>query len=446
MGILRFRENLFQDYVDTSYVMEETWERKSDGKIVNVLRNESFSKFFLPHTFSSMHDDPAPVRAHPAPFKVIDHTTASIKWRNGQVTLRYTRSQGIYNKYLVITYASPAALYRHRFGMGPTTWAYLLNGAPTSNSAGEHYATDWYALADQLQEKLEQIIPQGMQLGETLIEHEIFVDLFKMLINPTNALRNILKYSKLIGNTPLARLRQMAKRLAGTYLGYQFGVKPALDDVRKIVDASYEIQKRLYYLRANQGKFIPVRARLQQASPTTDPPEFVFNPGVSSKVRKIFSERTTIGSMSCWARVREDLNLTDNWNAATQYFGLNKVLGLAWELVPFSFVVDWFTNVQERINTFTRIRTKPPFTEVNRMGYSQAETTLYDVQFLNGFNPSLSGWIPVGNQKPFTLCTVRKRRYIRSLQQPGENKLFDFSNLGFYQFVTGAALFIQRLR
>jgi hypothetical protein len=41
------------------------------------------------------------------------------------------------------------------------------------------------------------------------------------------------------------------------------------------------------------------------------------------------------------------------WQAAAAQFGFNDPLKVVWEAIPYSFVVDWFANVQGMLDRFT---------------------------------------------------------------------------------------------
>jgi hypothetical protein len=125
-----------------------------------------------------------------------------------------------------------------------------------------------------------------------------------------------------------------------------------------------------------------------------------------------------------------------------QYFGLNKVLGLAWELVPFSFVVDWFTNAQERINYYTRLRTGGPFIDIRTPCYSIKQTLTEDL-FITNRGKNMLGWHGVSTDNPFKVARREVKSYVRTTKCPDTSGVVDLSTLGTFHAVTGGALILQ---
>jgi hypothetical protein len=358
-------------------------------------------------------------------------------------TNEFTRTYS--NPYLAITdltgdTADPATLY---------------NSAPQAYSAGDYKKIDWYALTDSFTEQCESFTKSKFLAGETMYESAIFADAFKVLLNPTRALptlvKNILQRSS---SSQLKKFRRMklgefarsckglTKSAVNAHLSYDFAIKPAIEDVKHALDAHSFVSARMRYLRQHSGSFVPIRVRQELPAnfdnTTTTPP----TPGQNSKLFVNLEYKYTVGTISAWARIREDLDWEDSWSAYLQYFGIGKMVGLLWELVPFSFVVDWVSNAQEHINHVSRLRTGGPFCGIRSLCASEKSITRKNLMFHPGYNASLQCQItnPVG---PNLIGHCDQINYYRYASIPTTSGLVDFSNLGSFQYVKFAELVFQ---
>jgi hypothetical protein len=144
-------------------------------------------------------------------------------------------------------------------------------------------------------------------------------------------------------------------------------------------------------------------------------------------------------------RVRTDINQASRWRAYTEYFGVNKALGTVWELTPFSFVTDWFTNFQERINEFTRIRLGAgPFMGLAAVGSSIRNVVNYDIVIYPGYDYT-EGMDLIQPSTPSPILRVEVSDYTRYPFIPDTSGVVDMSTLGLFQGVTLGELLIQKL-
>lgn len=307
---------------------------------------------------------------------------------------------------------------------------------------------DWFALVDSFQESLDQFVPSSMLLGETLIEHRIFFDAFKILVNPSSALKTLLSFGrrriKQIGRLPTKQaVKVISKDIADANLGYQFGVKPAISDIVSILNAHRKVASRMEFLARNGGRYIPVRVRQVLPGGYTNPALPTLASGEQSHLGWYAKDYSSVATIGCYARVREDLNWMSTWTAYLQYFGINKIAGLGWELIPFSFILDWFTNFQERINTETRLRVGGPFTEIRGLWSSVKKDKTEELLWVPGYNPYMQHYYSSPGSR--TTAAIRRiTEYSRDTTIPDQSGVVDLSSLGLFHYTSGASILIQR--
>lgn len=121
--------------------------------------------------------------------------------------------------------------------------------------------------------------------------------------------------------------RKSAKAFANNFLEFHFGWSPLLADIH---DATTVLQSRI----------TPHRAEGRAAVELTQPEFLVGNRYDQNHYR---------AQCKLVAEVQVD---NPNFALATQ-LGVTNPAIVAWELVPFSFVVDWFVNVGDFLQSFT---------------------------------------------------------------------------------------------
>jgi len=124
------------------------------------------------------------------------------------------------------------------------------------------------------------------------------------------------------GNVSLALYHLGLKEkggIASTYLAYQFGFKPLMNDVQNAVKATLDTLER-------KGEFTV-------KSTYVDRVQLLYNPLLQSH------------DLIEGCQVGYSVRIDNKQLAAAQAMGLTNPLALAWELFPLSFVVNWFLSV-----------------------------------------------------------------------------------------------------
>lgn len=126
------------------------------------------------------------------------------------------------------------------------------------------------------------------------------------------------------------------RTFSDNWLKYQFGYKPIVNDMVNSAKAFTELGKR--------SSFVTITGRATASNRSNSPPiSFSFGGplgGGDGTYRNEFDVRwdCTVGYV---------VEITNPYLAELASLGLTNPIAATWELLPFSFVVDWFVNVGE---------------------------------------------------------------------------------------------------
>lgn len=273
------------------------------------------------------------------------------------------------------------ALTVHRGYFNDNPWGNYPTIAASSDAEAENQALTFFLRSIKGASRTTQL---GVALGELR-------ETVRMIRRPAQALRSgITDYlaavrSRNRGVRSNSALRSM---ISGTFLEYRFGWSPLINDVKQLGQAIAEIQTRKYQPRVSGfGEHV--------VSATRD-----IRVGAE---RQIYI-RTNKSQVYYRGGLKED---TPSLSAHATRLGLDPFqdfIPTVWELIPWSFVVDYFTNIGDLLDAAT--------TSLSR--YAWGSRTLRKTQIWNHIiayqqsavdlsypPPSWSGFI--GNNSPETL-------------------------------------------
>lgn len=203
-----------------------------------------------------------------------------------------------------------------------------------------------------------------------------------------------------------ANLRKEAKSFADNFLEIHFGWSPAVRDIGSVMHI------------LTQG-VPPVRAR--------------GSCRIKNKYVQLpsgYSYKTITRSLDCFQKLGADISV-DNPNLwLANQMGLLNPLSVAWDAVPFSFVVDWFVNVNEVLSSFSDLWglniVNPYCTTFVRSSVNSIDDPGYGasyIQFINGEVTSFSRQTSLGGgptlkvRRPWQLSVTRGTTAISLLIQ-----------------------------
>jgi hypothetical protein len=162
-----------------------------------------------------------------------------------------------------------------------------------------------------------------------------------MIVNRANQIRQFVGYVRKAKFLEAARTLKLSifpkgvskvKSFGNNFLEYHFGWEPLLKDIHAAVDT---------FLNPHLPGKRPISGRGSAVGDTFVPPIPAWSVSGYSTTESV---KTRLG-----AALSVD---NPNLHLASQ-LGLVNPASVAWELVPFSFVVDWFSNVGQVLSSYT---------------------------------------------------------------------------------------------
>lgn len=233
--------------------------------------------------------------------------------------------------------------------MGQLSGDFSFQGA-RSPSAGSLSAAglpeaDWSELVYQVGQQLDGHMTTSQNLLVSVAQMSQTIGMFA---NPGN----LVKMQKMARRSQLT-LRELIKQPANAWLEYQFGWKNLYRDVIALYNVWAEVRKHQAFLQQSVDKYTSI-----------------------AQAKNVYQDNPSIGLSSlsvggCWngyvtivpkiSRIRSTDRFTldvlrdramASWSTMDQVLarlGARDVAEALWDLVPYSFVVDWFTHINQVI-------------------------------------------------------------------------------------------------
>lgn len=156
----------------------------------------------------------------------------------------------------------------------------------------------------------------------------------------------------------LPRLRKWASThtAADILLWWKFGLEPTIRDAKNIMKSWKQTRDRLDHLRKINNRTVTLHTRHKVKYEPVEPP-----PSIGWGYDPIYpwpTLRQTSLEMMCYVSIQATYALQGLdgpfafWDSLAATLGLNNPVGIYWEKIPFSFVVDWFVNVGDFIENY----------------------------------------------------------------------------------------------
>lgn len=236
-------------------------------------------------------------------------------------------------------------------------------------------------------------------------------------------------------------LSNVVKLPANAWLEYQYGWRSLYNDVSDLATIMPRLLEHKQYLKRTVDEFSSVSNRMDSEVNNTSyylPP----SPGMGTNwdlgLRSKSAKRTCCFSLD----VKRDGSASSisDFDHILTGLGTRQVAEALWDLVPFSFVVDWFFHIDKLVSS-----SNVSWSQFNlrRVGYSTKYQYMYE--FLA--KGSAQNWKSTIQSPEISLGTFPiYRRYVRTPGIPGGGyTVSPWNSLNVTQLMSGAALIVQRL-
>jgi len=158
------------------------------------------------------------------------------------------------------------------------------------------------------------------------------------------------------------------KNLGSQYLNYEFGWRPFVNDLLKIFKTAKNIENKIAYLRKNNNKWVKRRGTIKNETSTVRETKsgnisipvlttYFYANSSWNTYERLLTVNDRIWFEASWKFYIHDLSVdkADSvWSSRLlrHLYGLTLTPALAWELIPFSWLQDWFLNVQDVLENF----------------------------------------------------------------------------------------------
>lgn len=218
---------------------------------------------------------------------------------------------------------------------------------------GQKYVFETYPAHSQIPATQQLSAPNGWQLDLVAGTNPS-----RPVINPVEMAQNLVQLPKLLRDTfrflsnPKKAL-STTKSVANNYLAFQFGWKPFIEDLTKLLDVqSYIIKRNKELNQLYSGKGLKRRLRFgsdTNAVQTSQPLSFVTPAQIVFPVT-VTTVRESWGTIRWYPTAPPKYHPDDaRWNQHIR----NIVLGMTpegiangvWKIIPWTWLIGWFTNV-----------------------------------------------------------------------------------------------------
>lgn len=220
------------------------------------------------------------------------------------------------------------------------------------------------------------------------------------------------------------------KKLANAHLMKEFGIDPFISDLRKLFSILDNMDKKILFLKSQIGK--RYRAGYREDIPTPAGLNTTTFVGTTTLECEYYRAQFNV-SMEVSHDIPELDSLGSRIKVAMAMLGLNNPAAVIWEAIPYSFLVDWFINVQDLVAQF------------GTLPFLTGKITVHKVSTSVHQRATIAHYIDVYGNKKVLLDRYNLHRFWRNPLLPTLSFLTLKSALTDDQLLLGVALLRQRL-
>jgi len=199
----------------------------------------------------------------------------------------------------------------------------------------------------------------SVPLDELLVEHALRVaQPISTSISLINFLLELKDMKRIID---LISPQTIADRVSNGILTWNFGICPFVSDLVSLASSISKMKKQMAWLRKNAGKPVRIMTKRSIPVPASYDPGFEDEAAPTGPISNhLATARLVVGTpeITAWCVTWVTYDLDDvsslelTMQAALRTFGISNPLLVAWNAIPYSFVVDWLLNIDKFIKRF----------------------------------------------------------------------------------------------
>lgn len=292
---------------------------------------------------------------------------------------------------------------------------------------------DWADLTDQVGSQLDGHMQVGQNLLVSLVQIGQTINMVK---NPFGGLAKLQKLSR------TASLRSLLKEGSSAYLEYRYGWLNFKRDIEALTNVWSEVRRHMEFLEKTVNKYTSLAS---QATDTFDASNLCtfssLGANNTGSVLLYLKEVRRTASFSLDV-MRDEASLRlGQMDHVIRRLGGGEVAEALWDLVPFSFVVDWFTHVNRYVRQAPILWNA---STLKRVGWSIKTEHYGYVKSRSQTYTDFEGWSAQEEAEHGT--QVVQKSYQRTAGFPPScSSVGLFGNLTKSQIADGIALIVQRL-
>jgi len=166
-----------------------------------------------------------------------------------------------------------------------------------------------------------------------------------------------------------SRRRTFLKNVANAHLNYKFGIAPLVSDITKLVEALGSFDRKIKRLEAGQGKAQVTHYATSVHVPKPAAARVLYDEGGGEyqvKFKSIWLEKPKYHASMTYVYKLPDLGVASNRaKALLDNLGVRPDLQIVWNAIPFSFLIDWFSQVGDFLGSLSGDNLQIPVTIVD---------------------------------------------------------------------------------
>lgn len=326
------------------------------------------------------------------------------------------------------------------YDCGPLAYFSRPNQTSLLNAQKDHATSTMNSRVNQL---VARCLPRSKQF-----------DLFRSI----GELRDFAHLTKIENYPEMMRRRTLLARDApDLFLSYEFGLAPLISDLRTLISLPSRVTKKLNLLLSRSGKPTSYRTIIKGIDgPSYKSPGFVdvFAPNY------LIGSSTAVTSTSYETEVRCAVNATFEFPPAevpilreeltARLYGIEPSIKAIYDLIPWSWLIDWFTGFGSYLNIIESINGDPSLINYGFVTYKSVGTVR--TQFINKWSDT--DYREFRPAAPVTITykrqLVREYEFVSSFQRRvsvgtlGVASALEQVNLSSFQSLIIGALLAQR--